>query len=189
MLPICIDDIRGLRQLPDGSIRLPRPRRPKEGKYHAKRTTVGGIEFASGLEARRYRQLRLAERNGVIRDLRVQVSYPLTVVDHPALRRLVTDALEEIQELFDCGASTERLYQESLALLNEIKDLLSGEQLGRYVADFAYTGPDGNEVVEDTKGYRGKQSPTYRLFKLKAQLVKQLYGVEVREVTSKEVDR
>lgn len=41
-------------------------------KYHAKPTTVDGIRFDSGAEARRYGQLKLLERAGKITDLELQ---------------------------------------------------------------------------------------------------------------------
>lgn len=47
-------------------------------------------------------------------------------------------------------------------------------KVGTYVADFAYYEKRGH-VVEDSKGVR---TPIYRL---KAKLVKALYGIEIRE--------
>ena len=55
-------------------------------KYRAKRTPYGGRTFASKAEAKRYAVLKLMERAGEIRDLRLQPRYPLTVND----RRLGT---------------------------------------------------------------------------------------------------
>jgi len=48
-------------------------------KYHAKKTEVDGILFASQKEARRYQELRLMEKAGEIRGLCLQVEYPLDV--------------------------------------------------------------------------------------------------------------
>jgi hypothetical protein len=48
-------------------------------KYGAKRTVVDGIAFQSAFEARHYGELKLRERAGLIRNLRCQVNYPLTV--------------------------------------------------------------------------------------------------------------
>lgn len=45
------------------------------GKYHAQPTERDGIRFASKREAARYDELRLLERAGEIRDLRLQVRY------------------------------------------------------------------------------------------------------------------
>jgi hypothetical protein len=51
----------------------------RKHKFGAKRTVVDGISFASKLEANRYSQLRLLERAGVIRELRLQVPYKLVL--------------------------------------------------------------------------------------------------------------
>lgn len=48
-------------------------------KYHAKRTTVDGVTFASKAEATRWQELRLLERAGQIADLEYQPRYLLTV--------------------------------------------------------------------------------------------------------------
>lgn len=46
-------------------------------KYHNTKTIVDGIKFDSKLEAKRYGQLKLMERAGVIRDLELQPEYEL----------------------------------------------------------------------------------------------------------------
>lgn len=46
-------------------------------KYHAKKTIVDGITFDSKAEAKRYMELRLLEKQGKIRCLRLQVPYVL----------------------------------------------------------------------------------------------------------------
>jgi hypothetical protein len=51
-------------------------------KYHARRTKVGNIWFDSAAEARRYGELRLMEKAGVISELELQVPYPLCVAGH-----------------------------------------------------------------------------------------------------------
>lgn len=67
--------------------------KPARSKYGAKRTTVDGITFASRKEARRYGDLRLLERAGEIRGLRVQPRYPIIIngqpVKYPSGRPLV----------------------------------------------------------------------------------------------------
>ena len=50
-------------------------------KYRAVQTSVDGKLFASKKEARRYRELKLLSRAGVIHDLRCQVSFDLRVND------------------------------------------------------------------------------------------------------------
>ena len=46
-------------------------------KYHARKTTVDGIEFDSAREGRRYAELRDMERAGEIQGLRLQVPFEL----------------------------------------------------------------------------------------------------------------
>lgn len=54
---------------------------------------------------------------------------------------------------------------------------INGTNVGRYEADFGYRDLERNEVVfEDVKGVRTE------VYKLKAKLVRALYGVEIVEV-------
>lgn len=46
-------------------------------KYHAKKTTIDGITFDSRKEANRYAELKLLERAGEIKNLRLQVPFTL----------------------------------------------------------------------------------------------------------------
>ena len=46
-------------------------------KYGAVRTTIDNITFASKAEARRYSQLKMLEKAGQIRQLKIQPKYPL----------------------------------------------------------------------------------------------------------------
>lgn len=48
-------------------------------KYGNKKTELDGIVFDSKREAARYQQLKLLERGGLIRDLKIQVPYRLEV--------------------------------------------------------------------------------------------------------------
>lgn len=47
------------------------------GKYNNKKVTVDGIDFDSIKESIRYKQLKLLQRAGLIKDLKLQVSYTL----------------------------------------------------------------------------------------------------------------
>lgn len=51
----------------------------KPSKYRAKPTVVDGIRFASQKEARRFSELKLLEKAGEIRNIRVQPRFELTV--------------------------------------------------------------------------------------------------------------
>lgn len=48
-------------------------------KYHAKKCEIDGIKFASKMEGARYVELKLLEQAGEIKDLKLQVSYPIIV--------------------------------------------------------------------------------------------------------------
>jgi Protein of unknown function (DUF1064) len=52
-----------------------------KSKYGAKPMVVDGIRFDSTKEAKRYRDLRLLEKAGHIRDLELQPRFPLEVVE------------------------------------------------------------------------------------------------------------
>lgn len=49
----------------------------KKNKYNNKITELDGIKFHSRKESVRYSQLKLYEKGGLIKDLRLQVSYEL----------------------------------------------------------------------------------------------------------------
>lgn len=51
-------------------------------KYHAVRTTVDSITFASKAEARRYVELKMLEEAGEIQSLQLQPKFPLEVNGH-----------------------------------------------------------------------------------------------------------
>ena len=53
--------------------------RAKRSKYGAIRAKVDGITFASTREAHRYSELKLLERAGKIRGLRIQPMFPIVV--------------------------------------------------------------------------------------------------------------
>lgn len=48
-------------------------------KYNAIKTELDGITFDSKREANRYRELTLLQRGKVIRDLKMQVPYPVVI--------------------------------------------------------------------------------------------------------------
>src|SRR5438128_101973 len=48
-------------------------------KYGNKRTEVGDLKFDSKKEATRYKHLKILEDSGYIKDLRLQVPYPILV--------------------------------------------------------------------------------------------------------------
>lgn len=99
-------------------------------KYKNKRVEFDGLIFDSLKEKRRYCELQILQKQGMISDLRLQVPYELL----PAIYEDVTVQLK-----------TKTKTQRKLV-----------QRATTYVADFVYT-RDGKEVVEDTKGFRTKE--------------------------------
>lgn len=126
--------------------------RKKGSKYHSTKTQVGEITFDSIKEARRYNELLLMERSGVISDLERQVRFILI----PAQRMPGTIGPRG-------GFKRGKLLERELA----------------YVADFVYM-RDGQKVVEDVKGY--KAGTAYTVFTIKRKLMLYVYGIKVEEV-------
>ena len=106
-------------------------RRNMRNKYQSIKTTVNGITFDSRKEARRYQELLLLQRAGVIRDLKMQVKYVLIPAQYEVYERYGKNG----QRLKD----GEKLIEKECA----------------YFADFVYE-ENGNTVVEDTKGVKTK---------------------------------
>lgn len=106
-------------------------RRNMRNKYQSIKTTVNGITFDSRKEARRYQELLLLQRAGVIRDLKMQVKYVLIPAQYEVYERYGKNG----QRLKD----GEKLIEKECA----------------YFADFVYE-ENGKMVVEDTKGVKTK---------------------------------
>lgn len=51
----------------------------RRGKYNAKRVECDGITFASIREAKRYKELKLLEKAGVIHNLELQPEFPISI--------------------------------------------------------------------------------------------------------------
>ncbi len=98
-------------------------------KYHNKKVVYNGIEFDSKKEARRYSELSLLEKAGVISGLQMQVKYILI----PAQRE--TDIIGKRG-----GVKPGKLIEREVT----------------YIADFVYQ-ENGKTVVEDTKGMKTKE--------------------------------
>lgn len=102
----------------------------KKNKYHNSKASVDGIVFDSTKEARRYRELKLLESAGEIKNLERQVKYILV----PAQRE------------------AETVGKRGKPVMGRVI-----ERECSYVADFVYTDKHtGQTVVEDTKGMRTK---------------------------------
>lgn len=103
----------------------------KKSKYGANKTEIDGIVFDSRKEARRYADLKLMERAGMIKDLSLQVKFELIPI------------------------------QREPDTIGKRGGVIKGKMIERpvyYVADFVYTiTATGEKVVEDTKGFRTKE--------------------------------
>lgn len=122
-------------------------------KLHAVKTDG----YASKHEAERAAELRWMEKAGKIRDLKEQVKFVLT----PAV-------WEEIPRFGKKGQP-----------IKPKRRCVQREQA--YYADFCYIDNEtGHTVVEDAKGYKG--GATYRVFKNKAKVMLDKYGIKVVEV-------
>jgi hypothetical protein len=139
----------------DWSKQLARLVGTKAHKYRAKRTEVDGIKFASQKEARRYQELKLLERAGDIRNLKLQPRY--------ALCPLVIERAD-VRDVNLGTASVRRC------------------PVSNYVADFEYEQSDRGYggvkwtlVVEDSKGMKTD------VYRLKKRWFEAQYGVAIRE--------
>lgn len=98
-------------------------------KYHSKKIIVDGETFDSKKEYRRYRELLLMEKAGLISDLQRQVKFLLIPTQYEHFKRYGKNG----------------------------KELTPGKRVVEkecsYYADFVYT-ENGRDVVEDTKGVR-----------------------------------
>ena len=106
----------------------------RASKYHAKKVEVDGIVFDSKKEARRYSELKVMQKAGIISDLQRQVKFVLI----PAQRE-----------------------PDTVGKRGGIKKGKLLERECSYVADFCYYVTEtGLYVVEDTKGFR---TPEYKI--------------------------
>lgn len=130
---------------------------PSAGQNENKLNAVRTDGYASKHEAERAAELRWMEKAGKISDLQEQVKFVLT----PAV-------WEEIPQFGKKGQP-----------IKPKRRCVQREQA--YFADFVYIDNEtGQTVVEDAKGYKG--GATYRVFKNKAKVMLDKYGIKVVEV-------
>ena len=125
-------------------------------KYKAKKTIFNGIEFDSRKECRRYQELLLLQRAGVIQNLRLQEKF-----------LLIPSQFETIDtgEVYKVGDKKGQPKTKEVCI----------EKPVMYVADFVYT--QGEKlVVEDTKGFKTKD------YILKRKLMLYTHGIKIKEV-------
>jgi len=121
-------------------------------KYGAKPMVVDGIRFDSTKEARRYSELRLLEKAGLIKDLETQPKFPIDVVQLWQEGRWTWATGKPAPDLIQCGVFT---------------------------ADFRYIDTTtGKVVIEDVKS-RPTKTTAYRLRK---RIVEAIHGITITEV-------
>lgn len=69
----------------------------REAKYNNNKCTVDGITFDSMLEARYYQRLRLLQKAGVVKEIKLQVPFIL----QPSFRRLTGQLVRDIKYVAD----------------------------------------------------------------------------------------
>lgn len=125
-------------------------------KYKAKKVYVDGIEFDSKKEAKRYSELKLMEKTGMIHDLRIQQVF-----------ELIPSQYEYI--------STGGYYKKGKNKGKPKTKKICVEKVCAYKADFMYE-CKGETVVEDTKGFRTKD------YIIKRKLMLYIHGIKIREI-------
>lgn len=124
-------------------------------KFNAKKVEYAGIKFDSKKECERYKQLKILEAKGDIKELELQKKFVL-----------IPKQEIEYEEVLKSGkVKTKR---------QTIERELS------YVADFYYKDKDNNEVVEDVKGC--KFGASYNVYVIKRKLMLYTYGIRIVEI-------
>lgn len=122
------------------------------GKYHNHKITVNGEVFDSRKEFRRWQELQLLERSGVIQNLRRQVKYVLIPAQYETYPRFSDKTGKRLKD-------GRRLVEKECS----------------YIADFVYSHFDGSVSIEDTKGMR---TPDYII---KRKLMLWAHGIRIIE--------
>ncbi len=121
-------------------------------KYLSRKTTVNGVVFDSKKEARRYYELLLQQKAGMISGLERQKKFVL----------IPTQREPDIIGARG-GKHPGKVIEKECA----------------YIADFVYQ-VQGQTVVEDVKGYR--MGGAYTVFTIKRKLMLERYGIRVLEI-------
>lgn len=129
----------------------------KKQKYNNKKTSVNGISFDSQKEARRYQELVMLERSGLIKNLERQVKYILIPAQYETVERY--------------GKKGQKLKDGQKLLEREVA----------YVADFVYE-ENGETIVEDIKGYRDPSSAGFAKFIIKRKMMLYFHNIKIKEI-------
>lgn len=122
-------------------------------KYRNKKYEYDGIIFDSRKEGRRYAELKVMQKAGIIHDLQIQVKFVLI----PTQRA-------ESTEVYKTGKHK-----------GEPKAGKLIEKECVYIADFVYY-ENGQMIVEDAKGVRTKE------YALKRKMMLYFHGIRIKEV-------
>jgi hypothetical protein len=105
----------------------------KKNKYNNKITELDGIKFHSKKESVRYSQLKLQEKGGLIKDLRLQVSYeliPKLVINGKTERAIkyvadfvYTDTLHETEIVEDVKGMITDVFKIKYRLMKQIHNI------------------------------------------------------------------
>jgi hypothetical protein len=105
----------------------------KKNKYNNKITELDGIKFHSKKESLRYSQLKLQEKGGLIKDLRLQVSYeliPKLVINGKTERAIkyvadfvYTDTLHETEVVEDVKGMITDVFKLKYRLMKQIHNI------------------------------------------------------------------
>ena len=125
-------------------------------KYRNKKVNIDGIIFDSKKEGNRYRELKLLEKAGVIKDLKLQEKFVLIPTQFETI---------PTGEYYKVGEKKGQPKTKKVCVEKECS----------YVADFVYE-KDGEKVVEDTKGVRTKD------YIIKRKLMLHKHGIKIKEV-------
>ena len=126
-----------------------------KSKYKAVKTTIDGITFDSKKEAKRYTELKLLEKAGMITHLELQPTYQI-IINGVDICKYRADF-----RYFTVRAEERKQYTNSK---------------GEWIVPTKTGDPEG-QIVEDVKGYK---TPLYRL---KKKLVEASYpGTLIREL-------
>lgn len=122
-------------------------------KYNNRKIVVDGLKFDSKKEAKRYQELKVLERAGIIENLQRQVKYVLIPAQY-----------EPSDEVYVKGKEKGKPKKGRLL-----------ERECAYYADFTYCN-NGETFVEDTKGMRTSE------YIIKRKLMLYIHGIRIREL-------
>lgn len=95
----------------------------RTAKYRAKPTYVHGVRFASKAEARRYQELLLLGKVGVLRNLELQPRFPI-MVNGIRVADYVGDFRYELEEMrFNEGGLDGRCWTEWIDVVEDVKGM------------------------------------------------------------------